>query len=139
MLGEKVWWELHKDAVGCFEQIPEAAPYKTAVVQSLCISQIIQVRSTKDSGHCWRRREELINGILQWIPTHGHTSISWPTKSYIHQFCADTRGHVENLSLAMVKKAGWWESQENPCYWHKMMMKMIADFSFYLTSYFTVT
>ena len=35
MRGEKARWELHKDAACCFEQILEAAPYKTAVVQPL--------------------------------------------------------------------------------------------------------
>ena len=34
-LVEKVRWELHKDAVGCSEQILERAPYKTAAVWSL--------------------------------------------------------------------------------------------------------
>ena len=31
MLGEKARWELHKDAAYSFEQILEAAPYKTVV------------------------------------------------------------------------------------------------------------
>ena len=35
MLEEKSRWELHKDAAHCFEQILEAAPYKTAAVQPL--------------------------------------------------------------------------------------------------------
>ena len=32
MHGEKARWELHKNATCCFEQILEAASYKTAVV-----------------------------------------------------------------------------------------------------------
>ena len=35
MPGEKVWWELHNDAAYCFEQILEAASYKTAALQPL--------------------------------------------------------------------------------------------------------
>ena len=35
MPDEKVWWELHKDTAGCFEQNLEAAPYKTTAVQAL--------------------------------------------------------------------------------------------------------
>ena len=34
-LEEKAWWELHKDATRCFEQILEAAPYKRATVLPL--------------------------------------------------------------------------------------------------------
>ena len=30
--GEKVWWELHKNATSYFEQILEATPHKTAAV-----------------------------------------------------------------------------------------------------------
>ena len=33
--GEKARWELHKDVACCFEQILEAAAYKTAVVRPL--------------------------------------------------------------------------------------------------------
>ena len=32
MFGEKARCELQKDAVGCYQQILKAAPYKTAVV-----------------------------------------------------------------------------------------------------------
>ena len=35
MHGEKARWELHKNALCCFEQILEATPYKTADVQPL--------------------------------------------------------------------------------------------------------
>ena len=49
---EKARWELHKDAVCCFEQILEAAPHKTAIVRPLTsISQAIQVRRTKQAGY----------------------------------------------------------------------------------------
>ena len=31
--GEKAWQQLHKNAVGCIEQVLEAKPYKTAAVR----------------------------------------------------------------------------------------------------------
>ena len=34
-IGEKAWWELHKNVKCFFFQILEATPYKTAVVQPL--------------------------------------------------------------------------------------------------------
>ena len=33
--------------------------------------------------HCWRSKEELISDVLQWTPIHGHTSVSWATRTYI--------------------------------------------------------
>ena len=33
MHGEKAWWELHKNATCCLEQILEATAYKTAAVR----------------------------------------------------------------------------------------------------------
>ena len=43
-LNKKTRYELHVNAACYFEQILEVAPYKTTVVQSLSISQTIQVR-----------------------------------------------------------------------------------------------
>ena len=31
--GEKAWWQLHKNAGSCIEQVLEATPHKTAVVR----------------------------------------------------------------------------------------------------------
>ena len=52
IFGEKARWELHKDAVCCFEQILEAALQKTAAIWPLTspISQTIQVRWTRHAG-----------------------------------------------------------------------------------------
>ena len=50
--GEKAWWELHKDAACRFEHIPEAAPYKAAVIRpetlmnvSFCWSDAVVAKS----------------------------------------------------------------------------------------------
>ena len=43
MSGEKVTWELLKNAVCCFKQILEAAPYKTAAVQPLTFHLITYI------------------------------------------------------------------------------------------------
>ena len=43
------------------------------------ITKTIQVRRTRNAGHCWRSRDELISDVLLWIPTqmlddqHEHT------------------------------------------------------------------
>ena len=31
----------------------------------------IQVRRTRDAGHCWRSKGELISDIFLWTPTYG--------------------------------------------------------------------
>ena len=40
-------------------------------------------------------------GLLQ----HGHTSVGQPTKTYIHQLCADTGYRLENLPRVMANRA----------------------------------
>ena len=40
------------------------------------LSQTIQVRRVRHVGYCWRNKEdELMGDVLQWIPTHRHTSV----------------------------------------------------------------
>ena len=34
-------------------------------------------------GIAGRRKDKLINDILLWTTTHGHTSVGWPAKTYI--------------------------------------------------------
>ena len=73
------------------------------------MSQIIQVRQdmlcTKD---------DLINKIFLWIPTHRHISFCWPVKNYIHQLYADTGCYLEDLPKVIANKNRWEESQWNP-------------------------
>ena len=38
-------------------------------------SKIIQVRRTKYTEHSWRSKDEIINDVLPWTPTHGHAGI----------------------------------------------------------------
>ena len=76
-LGEKVGWELHLDAACCFEQIREAAPYKTAA--ELPLIPHLRNHPRKVSKACWRNKDELINDVLQWTSTHGHTNVT-PTQ-----------------------------------------------------------
>ena len=43
----------------------------------------ILVRRTRHAGHCWISKHELINNVLLWTPTHGHTSVGQPARTYI--------------------------------------------------------
>ena len=40
----------------------------------LPITKTIQVRWTKHTGHCWRRKAEIIRDVFLWPPSHGRTS-----------------------------------------------------------------
>ena len=75
----------------------------------LPISQIIQVRWVSHFGHCWRRKNKLISDVLRWTPTHGHTSVSQPAKTYIHQLCADIGCCLEDLPRVIDCRGGWRE------------------------------
>ena len=71
------------DAVCRFEQILERAPNNIAAVQPLTSHLTNYPRKTNKTG-C-RSKDKLTSDILLWTPTHGHTNVSRPAKTYIHQ------------------------------------------------------
>ena len=92
--------ELHKDSTYCFEQILKAVPYKTAAVQPL---------TSHLTNHWCKMSRELLEkqrqtNILLWTQIHGHINMGWPAKTYIHQLCADTRCHLDNLPREMAMR-----------------------------------
>ena len=68
------------------------------------ILEIIQISQTRHTGHCWSSRDKLISNILLWTLTHGHTSVGWAAKTYIHQLYSDTRW---NLAGMRTNRDGW--------------------------------
>ena len=49
---EKVWWQLHKNAMSSVEQVLEATPHKTAVVWPPATHhETIQIRWTRHAEH----------------------------------------------------------------------------------------
>ena len=109
MPGEKARWELHKNAACCFEQILEAAPYKTAVVRPLTSYLINHPSKTSKTCCALLKKDKLMSNVLLWTHTHGLTSVGRPAKTYIHQLCADTGCHQEDLPRAMTDRDGWQE------------------------------
>ena len=69
-------------------------------------SKTIQIRRTRHIGHCWRRKDELISGVLLWIPSHRHTSVGWLTRTYLQQLCTDT-GRRLDLPETMNDRDEW--------------------------------
>ena len=60
------------------------------------ITKIIQVRRARQTGHCWRSRDELISDVLLWTPTHGRAA-----RTYIQHLCEDTGCSPEDRPEAM--------------------------------------
>ena len=68
------------------------------------ITKTIQVRRTRHAGHCWRSRDELINDVLLWTPTHGRPKAGRKARTYIQQLYEDTGCCLEDLHEAMNDK-----------------------------------
>ena len=58
-------------------------------------------RWIRHMGHCWRSKDKLMSDVLLWTPTHGHTSVGWPTRTYLHQLCVNTGCSLKELPGAM--------------------------------------
>ena len=79
------------------------------------IAKTIQVRRTKNVGHCWRSKDELVSNILLWIPLHGRAKAGRPARTYIQQLYADTGCSLEDLPGAMDDRDRWQERFREIC------------------------
>ena len=79
------------------------------------ITKTIKVTRTRHAGHCWRSKDELINNILQWTPSHGRPKAGRPARTYIQQLCGDTGCSPEDLPEAMDDRERWWECVRDIC------------------------
>ena len=70
------------------------------------ISQTIQVIRTKNVGHCWWSKVELISNVHLWTITHGHTSLGWRPGTYKYQLCADSGCRLEDIPRGMTDRDG---------------------------------
>ena len=82
---ENVRYEFHKDAVCCFEQILEAAPYKTAVVRPFTFHLAKHPKEDKPAMLVFSEeaRTNWWAILFTWNPTHGHTNVCRLTKAYV--------------------------------------------------------
>ena len=79
------------------------------------IMKTIQVRRTRNAGHCWRSRDELISDVFLWTPTHGRAKAGSPARTYIQQLCEDTGCCPEDLPEAMNDSEKWRERVRDIC------------------------
>ena len=61
------------------------------------ITKSIKVSLTRNAGHCWRSRDELISDVLPWTPSYGRRKTERPPRTYIQQLCQDTGCSPEDL------------------------------------------
>ena len=64
------------------------------------ITKTIQVRRTRQAGHCWKSRDQIISDVFLWTPTYGRAK-GRPVRTYIQQLCEDTGCSPEDLPEAM--------------------------------------
>ena len=71
------------------------------------ITKTIQVKRTRQTGHYWRSRDELIIDTLLWTPTYGRAKAGRPARTYIQQLCEDTGCSSEDLPEVMNDWEKW--------------------------------
>ena len=81
----------------------------------LSIIKTIQVRRTKQAGHCSRSKVELISDILLWTPSYGRAKVGRSARTNIQQFGADTGCSLENMPGAINDSDGWRERLREIC------------------------
>ena len=98
----------NKNTAHCFEQIMEAAPYRTVFVwppPSYLPNHSIKTSKT----YCRRSKNKLISDVFLWTPTQGHISVGWQAKTYIDKLFVITVCWQEELPKVMINRAAWHE------------------------------
>ena len=70
------------------------------------ITKSIQVRRTRNVGHCWRSKDKLISDILLRTPSHGQAKAEQSARIHIQQLCAIIEYIFEDLPGAMDNRDG---------------------------------
>ena len=86
------------------------------------ITKTIQARRTRNAGHCWRSRDELVSDVPLWTPAYGQSKAGRPAWTYIQQLCDDTGCNLEELPEAMNDRETWRERVNA-----MLMMMMMND------------
>ena len=71
------------------------------------VSSVIQVRRLQFAGHCYRSKNEVVNRVILWEPSHGRRSKGRPTKSYINILAAETSAERSELPGLMGNREQW--------------------------------
>ena len=71
------------------------------------ISKTIKIRQTRDVGHCWRTKDDLISNVLLWTTSHGRASVRRPATIYQQQLRTDTGCSLEDRPEATEDRDEW--------------------------------
>ena len=55
----------------------------------------------RDAGHCKWSKDQLISNVLQWTPTHGHTSGGWSEKIYCKDIMYFPKKFISHQSICL--------------------------------------
>ena len=105
--GEKAWWELHKNAMCCFEQILGEGSHKTATVRPPAF--YLTNHPNNPNKTCWillvkwgrRHKRHSPEDSYTWI------HVGRPAKTYI-----SSRYRLEDLPGAIDNRNKWWEKEK---------------------------
>ena len=73
------------------------------------ITKSIQVKRTRQTGHCWKSRDEHVSDVLLWTPTYGRAKAGRPARTHMLQLFEDTGCSPEDLPEAMNDREKWRE------------------------------
>ena len=73
------------------------------------ITKTIQVRRTRQTGHCRRSRDKLLSDVLLRTPTYSWAKAGRPSRTYIQQPSEDMGCSPEDLTGAMNDREKWRE------------------------------
>ena len=71
------------------------------------ITKTIRARRTRNAGHCWKSKDELVSDVLLWTPAYCQSKAGSPARTYIQQLCEDTGCNPEDLPEAMNDRETW--------------------------------
>ena len=95
------------------------------------ITKTIQARRTRNVGHCWRSKDEIVNDVLLWTPAYGQSKAGRPARTFIQQLCDDTGCSPEDLPEAMNDRETWRErfrtirASRTSWWWWKLFLSFI--------------
>ena len=73
------------------------------------ITKTIQVRRTRQAGHCWRTKDEIVSDVLLWTSAYGQSKAGRPARTFVQQLCDDTGCNPKDLPKSMDERETWRE------------------------------
>ena len=109
--------------------------------ESFCIG--LHLNEDKTDLMCFKRKgtifpaggnkDELMNDVFRWTPTHGCATVGQPRRTYLLHLCGDIGWNLEDLLSTMDDGNGWGERervcQRNPCCQRGLMMFLCRSMS----------